>query len=373
MQRVLDWLIETALIAEGHDPTKATLEEFLATAQVSPVVRERVDALNALRNYRRMSAAQFTEVMTTAHFTHYFADALSRAFYKDYADFPQNWQKYTYAETAPDFRDIKRWRMSEPETLLLRGEKGPIRTTYLEEYELSYGVQEYARQFDVSWQAIQNDDLGEIRRTPQRMARAARLFEDSFVSALYDNATTQATLAALGAPWAGTGRLTLPNLAIGIAAMQSRTDLNGNPVFINRMYLVIPAILQVQAQTILRDLLQYGGAGSNILGSFIAGVYVDPFITTAAPNVPWYLFADPAEIPAVSVARLQGWSGPVVSMRRSDIQVIMGNAVQAFTMGDFATGDIEFMVETIIGGWDSAALVGVTDPTGLYYSSGTTP
>jgi hypothetical protein len=42
-------------------------------------------------------------------------------------------------------------------------------------------------------------------------------------------------------------------------------------------------------------------------------------------------------------------------------------------MGSFATGDIEFMVEDIVGGWDDAVYVGVTDPRGIYWSSGTTP
>ena len=89
--------------------------------------------------------------------------------------------------------------------------------------------------------------------------------------------------------------------------------------------------------------------------------------------MPWYLFADPSEVPTVTVGRLNGWPGPIVAMKRSDIQMISGTAPAAYTMGDFATGNIEYMVEDIIGGWDDATYVGVTDFRGIYYSSGTTP
>jgi hypothetical protein len=322
-----------------------------------------------------MTPAQLKEVMTTAHFSTYFADALSRQFYADYAMKVGAWRNYTYADTAPDFRSVKRFRMSEPGTLYKRYEKGEAKATYITPTKVEYGVEEFARQFDVSWQSILNDDLGKIRETPMRMARAATRFEDSFVSNLYDNATTQATLVGLGAPWSGTGRLTAANLAIGINAMMQRTDVGGNQMNITRIHLVIPPILQQQALTILESTLMAGVATNdkNVLPRFIAGVHVDPYIATAAPNIPWYLFADPNEIPTVPVVRLQGIPGPWVYKKASDIEMVMGTAPAAFGMGSFATGDIEYTVEDVIGGGDDASYGGVLDFRGLYYSSGTTP
>jgi hypothetical protein len=177
----------------------------------------------------------------------------------------------------------------------------------------------------------------------------------------------------LGAPWAGTGRLTAANLAIGINAMATRTDAGGNVMNIKKFYLVIPPILKIQAAQILRDMISYGGPNSNVLSAFIdATPVVDPYIATAAPNVPWYLVADPSEIPAITVLRLQGYQNPFTFQKKSDVEIVSGNAPAAFLMGNFATGDIEYGVETIIGGWDDAALAGVTDFRGMYYSSGTT-
>jgi len=312
------------------------------------------------------------ETQTTQHFPHYFGDALSRAFYPDYAYDVGSWTNYTYADSAPDFRDVSRFRMTEPGTLYQRREKQQAAATYLAEIEINYGVEAYARQFDVSWQTLQNDDLGKIAETPMRMADAARRWLDAWVSALYDNATTQAGLLALGLVYGGTGRLTAANLAIGLNAMMQRTDVNGNQMNINRVHLVIPKILQIQAADILQDLLAYGGAGGNVLGQFVVAVHVDPYIAFTSPNVPWYLFADPAEVPTVTVLRMQGWSGPVVSRKLSDIEILSGSAPAAYRLGDFATGDIEFLVQDVVGGWDDATYVGVTDFRGIYYSNGTT-
>ena len=217
-----------------------------------------------------------------------------------------------------------------------------------------------------------NDDLGKIAETPMRMANAARRWLDEFVSALYDNATTQATLIGLGLLFGGTGRLTAANLAIGLNAMMQRTDVNGNQMNINRVHLVIPKVYQLAARDILGNALAYGGAGGNVLMDFVAGVYVDPYIGFTSPNIPWYLFADPMEVPTVTVARMTGWPGPVVTRKLSDIELMSGSAPSQFRLGSFATGDVEFAVDDIIGGWDNASYVGVTDFRGIYYSNGTT-
>ncbi len=360
MRNIIKWIEEYALAETGMIP--------------GPELDTRVAALREMgMNGVNMTPQEFKEVQTIAHFNYYFADALSRAFYSDYEYKVGTWSQYTFADVAPDFRDIKRFRMTEPGTLTKRREKAEPKATYIDDSEVAYGVEEYDRQFDVSWQTLMNDDLGKIRQTPVRMANAAARWLDAFVSALYDNATTQASLIALGVVFGGTGRLTAANLAIGLNAMMQRTDVNGNQMNLNRIHLVIPPVLRIQAKDILGDRLEFGGPGGNVLDGFVSGIHVDPYIAFAGANVPWYLFADPSEIPTVSVARLQGWPGPVTFMRRSDIQLITGSAPAPFTMSNFATGDIEFAVEDIIGGWDDGSYVGVTDFRGIYYSNGTTP
>lgn len=395
MNNTLRWVTESALADAGLNEDESRhaiglsendLASLIGVSRISttpdnkprhvlnPQARAKhIAALKELRFIDRGDNELFRETMTTSMFAVYFADALSRQFYADYQYDVGTWRDYTHPDTTPDGRDVSRMRMTEPGTLHKRREKQQSAATSIAPNEINYGVDEYSEQFDVSWWTILNDDLGKIRETPTRMINAARRWLDIWVSALYDNATTQAALLALGAVFAGTGRFTAANLAIGLNAMMQRNDVLGNQMNINRVWVVIPKILQIQAADILQDLLSFGGAGGNVLAQFIAGVRVDPYIGFAGINVPWYLFADPSEVPTVTVARLQGWPGPISTMKRSDRQLTAGSVPQPYLMGDFHTGNIEFEVADVIGGWDDAAYVGVTDFRGIYYSSGTTP
>lgn len=332
----------------------------------------RIHALRELVHWRSMDGATLAETMTTAHFTALFSDALDRKFWKDYQYQGGEWPAYIFPDTVPDFRDVKRFRMTETENLVLREEKQNHRDTFIQPSVKDYGVEEYSRDFDVSWRVIMNDDMGKIIETPLRMANAARRTVDAFVSNLYDNATSQSGLIALGATYAGTGRLTTANLAIGVNAMMSRVDNLGNPIDPGPIHLVIPQVLSIQAATVLKDIISYGGPNSNVMQGFIAGVHIDPYIASAPPNVPWYLFAEPTRIPAVTLARLQGWARPAVMMKSSDIQMINGSVPAPFMMGDFDTGNIYYAVVDVFGGDDDSTYGGITDYQGIYYSSGTT-
>lgn len=351
------------------------LEDYKGEQISGEELDTRVEALKEMYgpSVRSASPTEFKEVLTTAHFTDYFSDALSRMFYADYRVREMSWTQYTYADSAPSFRDVERLRMSRPGTLYKRREKGEARATSVDDSRVSYGVEEYARQFDVSWRVILEDDLGKIREVPRAMARAAVEFENQFVTALFDNATTQAALSALGAQYAGTGALTHENLAVAITYMNTRTDPDGYPLSVGGIYLVVPPDLAMQAEVILGSTLMSGSAANdvNVIPKFLRGYIVNDQITTTADAKPWYLFADPAAIPAVPVVRLQGYEEPFVYMRASNIDMVMGSAPPAMLMGSYETGDIEYTVEDFIGGWDDDTYVGVVDYRGIYYSDGT--
>lgn len=324
-------------------------------------------------NYHNLNGAQLAEVMTTAHFSAYFTDALKRAFYTAYAFRTGTWRSYTFADTTPDFREVKRFRLEARQNMQKRREKAPPTETNLVLSDINYGVEEYAQAMDVSWRVIMNDDLGEIRRIPQMLAQTTREWEDEFVSDLYDNSTTQTALVALGSVYSGTGRLTEANLAVGLNAMFRRTDSTGRQMNIRSVTLVIPPISEITARKILESTQIAGSANNdvNVVPRYVSSFAIDPYIDVSG-GTPWYLVADPAAIPGITVARLQGWSEPVVVMKRSNMEVISGSAPAAFLMGDYATGDIEYQVVDVIGGWDDSSYVGVTDYRGIYYSSGTT-
>lgn len=325
--------------------------------------------------------ARLQEALTVGHFPNYFARVLSRAVYDRYESMMSDWRDYTYQDTLPDYTVAERYQFSEFDRLERRVEKEEAYAGYVYEQTVrQLQVDDYAKQIDFSRRILVNDDLGAFNNIIDKMVDSARRFLDLYVSALYDNATTQAAMLALGVNYWGTGRLTTANLAIAWNAFVQRTDARGNPIVAQPAYLVIPPILQLTADQILQSerIAELATNAVNVLRNRVQ-VKVDPYITFAGANIPWYLFAAPSAIPAVTVAKMQGQEQDFYVYAKSPDKVPVSGAgalgAADWRAGSFLTGDIELLVETTIGSRidDLTGLVGVTDVNGLYYSSGTTP
>jgi len=322
---------------------------------------------------------QLAEALVVADFPLYFARTLSRRVLDRYAYQTGSWKDYSIADTLPDYTQGDRFRFGETERLERRREKEEARATSFDEHDVHIAVEDYAKQLDFSRRILINDDLGAFDNFTQRLGDSARRFEDWFVSALYDNALTQATMVALGVTYAGVGRLTTANLAIGINAFLQRVDGGGNPIAVSPKYLVIPPILSLTANQILQSekIAELATNGINPIRNSLQ-VRTDPYMAFAGANIPWYLFAAPTDIYTFPVVRLSGVPGPQLYAKAPDkLPMAVGGGLGAadWRLGSFLTGDIEIEIETTIGcRIDSlGALVGITDVNGFYYSSGTAP
>lgn len=370
MRRIMRMISEVARLSNKDDNARcAQIQE--AYAYMDGFL-DRVDGF-------RPATGKIAEALVVGDFPLYFARTLSRAVYDRYGYRASQWRDYTYADTLPDYSTGERFRFTEFDTLEKRREKQEAMPGYLDETKVDIAVDDYAKQIDFSHRIFVNDDLGAFNNIAMKMGDSARRFEDFYVSALYDNALTQAALVALGANYSGTGRLTTANLAIAWNAYAQRVDAQGNNIQITPTFLVIPPILRLNANQILQS-EKIAELATNSINPLRGALQVreDPYIAIAVPNVPWYLFAAPADVPGVSVVRMNGRPGPSLYAKAPDkIPMTSAGGLGAgnWRDGSFLTGDIELMVETTIGSRNDAAatLVGVSDPQGIYYSSGTTP
>jgi len=369
MSRILRAICQTAL-----EENKANNAHCLQLREAYDYLGREVDD-GALRGGTKLS-----EALTVADFPLYFARTLSRMVLDRYKYQTGAWEVFTKFDQVPDFTEAERYRFTETERLEKRREKEEVYATYIEEAQFKVAVSDYAKRIDFSQRILVNDDMGAFNDIPLKMADSARRFEDWYVSALYDNALTQAALIALGVNYAGTGRLTTANLAIGYNAFAQRVDGQALPLAISPTYLVIPKILELPAKTILQSdkIAELATNAKNVLQGSLQ-IVVDPYITFTVPNIPWYLVASPSDVAAIHVVRMQGRpAGPRLYMQAPDKLPMTpsgGLGSADWRMGSFISGDIEMSVETTIGSRtdDPTGLVGVCDANGLYYSSGTTP
>ena len=373
MRRIMSMIRDVAL-----EENKADNAKVAQLKEAYPAIDSMLD------RHTDFADRQLAEALVVADFPLYFGRTISAALYARYNYRTGTWKQYTYQDQLPNYLVGDRYRFDEFDSAMdVRREKEESYSEYTMEHRVQVQVTDFAKQVDFDRQILVNDDLGAFNRIPTMLGDSARRFEDVFVSALYDNALSQAALIALGAGYAGTGRLTTANLAIAYNAFVTRTDIRGNVLNIAPRYLVIPPILGIPASQILMSerIAELATNGINPFGprgSYRLTVVEDPYIATAAPNVPWYLFADPNDVAAVTVARMQGMNGPQLYIKAPDKLALSPTGTVGgadWRRGSFTTGDIEMEVETTIGARSDAlaTLVGITDANGIYYSSGTTP
>jgi hypothetical protein len=327
------------------------------------------------------AVGKLEEALVLGDFPLYFNRVLSRMVYDRYQSRMGQWRDYTFQDSLPDYSIGERYTLGEFDRPVRTQEKMEPQTGYIVESELQLRVEDYTKQIDFSHRILVNDDMGAFRNIGQKMADSTKRFLDFYVSALYDNALTQVALGILGVGYAGTGALTTANLAIGYNAFVQRVDARANPITVVPKYLVIPPILRLTANAILQSerIAELATNSINPLRPLGLEVREDPYIGFVPPNIPWYLFADPADVPGVTVVKMQQLPADfylfVKAPDKLPMSVSGGIGAANWQLGSFLTGDIEISVQTTIGSRsdDLAALVGVTDANGIYYSSGTTP
>ena len=363
---------ETVKEAAGWMSVKESRIEFPTTR-----ITEVTDLLyNHTYNGRRLQSHEreylIREALTTEDFPLLFADVLDRQLLAAYKDIEPVWKNFVKISTVRDFKTAKRFATWGGDQLLAEvTEKGEYLASPRNEIEYQIAVLKRGRQFDISWETLINDDLGALRDTPERFARAVRRTEHRLVSAIYAS-----DWGAAGTHVEGTGGvlyetgvnatasaaspLTIANLEAGVQTMNSFVDLVGEPIMATPKFLVVCPALEMTARAILTSAVyQMTTAAAipmptaNVIATMGLQLLVDKYlpIVNAGANdqdTQWYLFADPADLAAIEVAYLSGHENPELAMKNSDKVSVGGGPISPFD-GDFATDNVFYRVRSIFG------------------------
>ena len=341
---------------------------------------ERSAFINLLSNADNVPAHlheyRIKEALTTSDFPLLFGDVLDRQVLASYKATEPVWKAYSKLSTAKDFRISRRFALAGGDDMLDRVvEKGEYLASGRTEQEYDLLVLKYGRQFDISWESLINDDLGALRDTPERFARAAIRTEHTIAARMFANLTTNVAHVAGGALYSTVvgevnevaALLTIANLEAGVESMAGITDANGMPIQCRAKYLVVPPALEMTARQILTSANKMwvsNAAGApvayptnNVIAQYGLQLIVDPYLpaaatfnaTAASANSQWYLFADPKEIAALEFAHLAGHERPEICMKASDKVSVGGGAIGPMS-GDFATDNVFYRVRLVFGG-----------------------
>ncbi len=339
-------------------------------------LKETIDLLSNARGLP-MHRHQYLlrEALTTSDFPYLFGDVLDRQVLAAYKAVDPVWKAIVKLSTVPRIYPQVggyRFAITGGDQLLAEvPEKGEYLASDRNETRYALYVKKYGRQFDISWEALINDDLGALRDTPERFARAAVRTEHRIVTGLFqdDDGTHGAgnlydkVDANVANRNGSVNLLTIANLEAGLEQMAGCVDANGEPILNRAKYLVVPPSLEMTARQILTSAtkmwVELGGAGgplpyptTNVVSQMGLTLIVDPYLPVLdADNglTGWYLFADPADIAALEAAHLVGHERPEVCMKNSDKVNIGGGEIGPME-GDFATDNVFYRVRLVFGG-----------------------
>ena len=285
------------------------------------------------------------EADSKADFPSFLFGPVRSSLWQGYEYVQGQYQKYARMENAPDFRE-RRLRgltgFSRPGYVGDHGEYPQIRRQ--ERAPVSLVVDTYGSVYEITRQAIINDDSQELLNSaPSAIGDSMANFVVETIIALIESNPT----ASDGNPmfYSGHGNvLTLAlsedSLATALSMMTKQYDDIGRRIRVTPKVLAVgDPRTQLEANRILNSQLtgvnlQYtGGAGAGA-GVFDKGnmnplngilpndaVVYDPFFTSAHS---WYLFADPATVPAFAVGFLNGQQNPQVFLKEPQARDTLG-------------------------------------------------
>jgi hypothetical protein len=329
-------------------------------------LKETIDLLsNAKRLPQHRHEYLIREALTTSDFPYLFGDILDRQVLASYKAVDPVWKAFVKMSTVRDFKVSRRFAITGGDQYLAEvAEKGEYLASERNEAYYNLSVKKYGRQFDISWESLINDDLGALQDTPERFARAAVRTEHRIVTGLYADNAALYQLAGGQANRVVTA-LTIGSLEIGLQAMASWRDANGEPIMNRAKFLVVPPALEMTARQILTSATKMWLATTNVPATAVPyptnnvvsqmglTLIIDPYLpvidTTGSGNTGWYLFANPSDIAALEVAHLLGHENPEICMKASDKVSVGGGAVGPMD-GDFATDNVFYRVREVFGG-----------------------
>lgn len=305
------------------------------------------------------------EALTTSDFPYLFGDVLDRQVLASYKAVDPVWKSFVKMGTVPRiYPQIGGYRFAitgGDQYLAEVAEKGEYLASEREETRYALYVKKYGRQFDISWEAMINDDLNALKDTPERFARAAARTEHRLVSGTYvADLVAAANLYAAANANSGALPLTVGNLENTIEAMTAFVDANGEPIMNRPKYLVVGPGLEMTARQILTStVIQRTDGGTaainawpmtNVVPQYGLQLVVDPYIPIYAPAavLSWFLFADPSDIAAMECDYLTGHERPEICMKASD-KVNIGGGELSPMSGDFATDNVFYRVRDVFG------------------------
>ena len=260
--------------------------------------------------------------MTTSDFPRLLENVVSKSLMAGYDMEPASHRIWVKQTDVSDFKLQKRVALSEAPGLELIPEHGEYKYGAMREKGEGFSLQTFGKIISLTRQAMINDDLDGFTKIPNALGRsAARLEADKVYSILTSNPAMADGVALFHADHSNlmTGAaLSTASLSIARAAMRKQSGMNGAILNIVPRYLIVPAVLESDAEQLVASLVDPTKQNSTPQFAWIRGldIVVDARLD-ADSETAWYLAADYNQVDTVEIAYLQGQRGAFIDQEQN--------------------------------------------------------
>lgn len=253
---------------------------------------------------------------STSDFPFLLSGVASKALMHGFENEPASHKAWVKTVEVKDFKEIQRIQRSDAPGLLEVPEGAEYTEGSFGEKKEVYAVKTYGRLFSITRQAMINDDLGAFTTLPQAFGASARRLEADHV---YNILTANAAMADGTALFHAdhnnladtAAALSFATLSEGRAAMRKQLGTNGALLNILPAYLIVPASLEGDAESLLASLARPDQANPGVANSeFIRSLQlvVDPRLDLDSETI-WYLAGSNTQVDTIEMAYLEGQHG----------------------------------------------------------------
>jgi hypothetical protein len=293
---------------------------------------------------RRVSAATLQPILKAAWATHAISGILSSTVNKfllaGFNGVESSWRSISSVRSVNDFKALTSYRLNGSMKFQPVAPGGELKNAGVSDESRTISASTFGVMTSVTRTDLINDDLGALTAVPQRIGRGGALtLNDTFWTEFQANHNTWYT-SGRGNLESAAGALSLNNLKKLATKFRKMKDPDGNPVAVDPRILLVPADLEIAAAEIMGSALLVGGSAAGPNVNVLAGRYQVVSTSYLSSLEDYYLVANPADLPAMEVAFLNGVQSPIVETAEADFSTL---GVQMRGYFDFGVAKAEYV------------------------------
>lgn len=277
-------------------------------------------ALEGVKGAYTMSRTEVAKraLMSTSDFPYVLANVANKVLREAYQGAPNTYAPFVASRNVKDFKEVSSVTLGNGGKLQPMNEHGEYKRTSISESAQKYSVGKFGVIVGRTYELMVNDDLGAFTTIAQKLGVRAREKEnETFWNLIINNQVMlEDGLALFHANHnnlTGTGTaISVASLGVGRTKMRLQTDLEGELLNLNPIYLVVPAAKETLAQQFIAQISPIQGADVNVFANKLQ-VITEPRLD-AASGVSWYMAVDKGQLQIGEMALIDG-QGPEIFVK----------------------------------------------------------